>query len=67
MPAVLNAADEIAVSAFIAGRLSFTGIAKVLEKTMRSARLRKGLPGFDEILEIDRWARRRASEVVERL
>jgi 1-deoxy-D-xylulose-5-phosphate reductoisomerase len=33
-PAVFNAANEIAVAAFLAGRLPFTGIASVVEKTL---------------------------------
>src|SRR5206468_1794478 len=33
-PAVLNAANEVAVEAFLAGRLPFTGIAAVIEQTL---------------------------------
>jgi len=33
-PAVLNAANEVAVEAFLAGRLSFTGIARVIADTL---------------------------------
>src|SRR3972149_7048205 len=33
-PAVLNAANEVAVDAFLAGRLRFTGIAPVIEETL---------------------------------
>ncbi len=63
MPAVLNAADEVAVAAFISGGIGFTQIPRVIERTMRSARLGGNLPGFPEVMEIDRWARTRALEL----
>ena len=40
-PAMLNAANEIAVEAFLAGRLPFTGIADVIAETMQSVAVRK--------------------------
>jgi 1-deoxy-D-xylulose-5-phosphate reductoisomerase len=67
MPAVLNAADEVAVAAFIGGRIRFTQLAVVVEKTMRAYRGGRGLPGFPEVMEIDRWARRKAQEACTRL
>jgi 1-deoxy-D-xylulose-5-phosphate reductoisomerase len=62
MPAVLNAADEVAVAAFIAGRIKFTGIPKVIEKTMAAYKGKKALPSFKEVLEIDAWAKSKAEE-----
>ena len=62
MSAVLSAADEVAVSAFVAGRIPFTSIAKVIEKTMALYRPPAALPDFDEVMEIDRWARTKARE-----
>ncbi len=59
MPAVLNAANEIAVSAFLGGRIGFDRIAGLIEETMD----RHGpvaSPGMDDILEADRWARETA-------
>lgn len=67
MPAVLNAADEAAVDAFIAGRIRFTDIPKVIEKTMKSYKSGGGLPGFSEVVEIDQWARRKAEEMCRHL
>jgi 1-deoxy-D-xylulose-5-phosphate reductoisomerase len=67
MPAVLNAADEVAVEAFTAGRIRFTQLARVVEKTMRAFRGGRGLPGFSEVVEIDQWARRKAQEACDRL
>ena len=59
----LNAADEVAVEAFLNGRISFPDIAVVVERTVASA------PGcaassIREVLEYDREARIRAGEIV---
>lgn len=62
MPAVLSAADEVAVEAFIARRIKFTDIARVVERTMAAYAVSGGLPGFQEVVEIDAWARRKAEE-----
>ncbi len=62
LPAVLSAADEIAVEAFIAGRIKFTDIPRVVERTMAAYTVTGGLPGFQEIVEIDAWARTKAEE-----
>jgi 1-deoxy-D-xylulose-5-phosphate reductoisomerase len=65
-PCVLNAANEIAVHAFLDGRLPFLGIAAVIEETL-------GLLGsqpiraFETLYEADREARRTATELVEEL
>lgn len=62
MPAVLSAADEVAVEAFIARRIKFTDIARVVERTMSAYAVSGGLPSFSEVVEIDAWARRKAEE-----
>ena len=62
MPAVLNAADEVAVAAFIDGKIKFTDIPRVVEKTMAAYTPSGGLPGFQEVVEIDSWARAKAEE-----
>ena len=64
---MLSAADEVAVAAFTAGRIRFTGLARVVERTMRAFRGGRGLPGFAEVVEIDQWARCRAQEECDRL
>jgi 1-deoxy-D-xylulose-5-phosphate reductoisomerase len=65
MPCALNAADEIAVEAFLARRLRFLGIPKVIEAVMgQTARVR--FSSLDDALESDREARRRALEQVAR-
>jgi 1-deoxy-D-xylulose-5-phosphate reductoisomerase len=63
MPAVLNAADEVAVDLFLQGRLRFTAIARLVEASMRAYRGSAVLPGFAEVVEIDQWARGKASEL----
>lgn len=65
MPAVLNAANEAAVAAFLAHRIGFRKIHRVIEKTMEAhAGLRP--KEVQEILEVDRWARERASTLIDR-
>jgi 1-deoxy-D-xylulose-5-phosphate reductoisomerase len=60
---VLNAANEIAVKEFLAGRLPFTAIARVIEQTLQST------PGSDAmnleaVMQADAAARRKAGERV---
>lgn len=63
MPAVYNAANEVAVEAFIAGRLSFPGIWETVEAVMGRHEVKRG-GGLEAILEADAWARKVAGEVV---
>ena len=63
MPAVLNAANEVAVQAFLDGSINFLAIPKVIETTMA----RHGAVPLDDIsvaLEADRWARECAATAV---
>jgi 1-deoxy-D-xylulose-5-phosphate reductoisomerase len=55
-PAVLAAADEVAVDTFLAGRIAFTDIAKVVDATL-SAHAGVADPVLETVLEADRWAR----------
>ncbi|HZD42190.1 MAG TPA: 1-deoxy-D-xylulose-5-phosphate reductoisomerase [Terriglobales bacterium] len=64
MPAVLNAANEIAVGAFLDGRIEFREIHHVIEKTMASHES-KHPRNVEEILEIDHWARERAVSLLD--
>ncbi len=64
MPAVLNAANEMAVEAFLAGRLAFTEIARVIRQTMQEHRLTESA-GVGVIMEADRWARQRAAQIIQ--
>ena len=62
-PCVLNAANEVAVHAFLAGRLGFTGIAEVIAATL-DALPPEPLRAFETLYEADRRARDVAGERV---
>jgi 1-deoxy-D-xylulose-5-phosphate reductoisomerase len=65
-PAVLNAANEVAVQAFLAGRLRFTAIAPVIEETL--ARVAATAAGsLEQVMDADTRARRAAADCVTRL
>ncbi len=61
--AVLNAANEVAVGAFMAGRVRFGMISRTVELTIRRHRLQPGA-ALDDLLEADRWARATAEAVI---
>jgi 1-deoxy-D-xylulose-5-phosphate reductoisomerase len=62
-PCALNAADEIAVAAFLEQRLPFLGIPEVIERVLgRTPRMRFGT--LDDVLTADSEARRIAQEEV---
>ena len=62
-PCTLNAANEVAVHAFLSGRLPFLRIAEVIERTLE--RLPPGaVHSFESLMEADGEARRVASELV---
>jgi 1-deoxy-D-xylulose-5-phosphate reductoisomerase len=63
MPAVLNAANEVAVAAFLEGRLPFAAIAGVITSAMAAHRPSPA-DDVEVILEADRWARARAAEAI---
>ncbi len=62
MPTVLNAANEVAVELFSAGRLSFPGIWQTVEHTMEHHRM-LGEDTLEAILAADSWSRQTAREV----
>ena len=59
----LNAADEIAVEAFLEGRISFPGIAAVVEDTLSAVSAREP-ESVRQVLNIDAESRQRARECV---
>ncbi|HEX6266302.1 MAG TPA: 1-deoxy-D-xylulose-5-phosphate reductoisomerase [Burkholderiales bacterium] len=63
-PAALNAANEVAVEAFLAGRLPFTAIPRVIEATLEATATSQG-ESLPEILEVDALARRNARERID--
>lgn len=62
-PAALNAANEVAVHAFLEGRLRFTDIADVVAGVLATHAFTER-PSLDDILEADRAARAAAAELV---
>jgi 1-deoxy-D-xylulose-5-phosphate reductoisomerase len=61
-PCVLNAADEVAVHAFLSGDLSFNGIPRVIEDTLEAVPAQP-LRDFSNLAEADTEARRHAAAV----
>ena len=57
-PAVLSAADEVAVELFLEGRIGFLDIAKLVEETLGQHRSTP-CPTLEEVLTADAWARER--------
>ncbi len=66
LPCALNAADEVAVAAFLERRLPFLGIAEVIERVLgRTPRVK--FEKMEDVLTADAEARRMAREEVQRL
>ena len=66
-PTVLNAADEVAVAEFLAGRIGFTGIAALVEKTLDAAAKRDLLAeptSIDAAMAVDHIARSLAKDLL---
>lgn len=61
LPAVLNAANEIAVEAFVNRKINFPQITETVRRTM-DAHKTAAHPTLDQILEADAWARREAAK-----
>ncbi|MFA6984744.1 MAG: 1-deoxy-D-xylulose-5-phosphate reductoisomerase [Arenimonas sp.] len=65
-PAVLNAANEVAVAAFLAGRLAFLGIPSLIEATL-SALPAEPADDLEVLMHCDEQARRMAAELLTRM
>ena len=64
-PAVLNAANEIAVAAFLAGKIGFTQIAVNVERVLSSGNQPPAPRSLDDVLAVDAASRARARETME--
>jgi 1-deoxy-D-xylulose-5-phosphate reductoisomerase len=62
-PAVLNAANEVCVEAFVAGDLPFLGIVDTVAAVVEAHPFRERAT-LAEVLESEQWARQRAAELV---
>ncbi len=63
-PAVLSAANEVAVAAFLAGQIAFTDISSLVEQTL-SCDLPPAPDSLDDVLAVDAEARARAARILE--
>ena len=66
MPAAMNAANEIAVDAFLQGGIRFTDISDIIRSTMQ-AHTPQDVETVEVALEADRWARNKAESLVHTL
>ena len=63
MPAILNAANEIAVQGFLEERIAFKEISEIIKTTMDNHHCQP-INTIDDVLEADRWAREEASKLL---
>ena len=64
MPAVLNAANEIAVYAFLENKIKFLDIQKLIEKMIKEHKTIKN-PDLNQILEVDEKIKEETKEIIE--
>ncbi len=65
MPVVLNAADEMAVEAFLSSRISFLDIPRSIETLLEAHQpYWEPVPNLEQILAADRWARQKFTETL---
>lgn len=62
MAAAMNAANEIAVAAFLNNKISFPDIPNTIESIMQKHNVNM-CPSLDDIIEVDRWAREAATRL----
>ncbi|OHB86887.1 MAG: 1-deoxy-D-xylulose-5-phosphate reductoisomerase [Planctomycetes bacterium RIFCSPHIGHO2_02_FULL_50_42] len=63
LPAVMNAANEVAVDAFLERRLKFTGIVRAVEEVMHKHTNKKN-PSLEDIMSADSWARKEVRNAI---
>ena len=64
-PVALNAANEVAVGAFLDRRIEFLRVAKVIEEVLETVpEFGAKLESMEAIVDVDRWSRERAEKVV---
>ncbi len=66
MSAVLNGADEVAVGAFLKGKIGLSDIANIVEEVM-AAHNPCPHPGWEEIWKAHRWAQERGEEIIKEM
>ena len=65
-PVVLNAADEVAVSAFMENKIRFIELPEIIEKILARHDSIKN-PSLDDILQADLWARKETKKIIGRI
>lgn len=65
MPAILNAANEVAVNGFLEGSIKFTSIPLLIQRVMEEHEV-KSARTIEDILRADQWAREKAKIIIER-
>jgi 1-deoxy-D-xylulose-5-phosphate reductoisomerase len=63
LPAVLNAANEVAVEAFLSRYLNFSLIPEIVTRVMEAHQV-IFKPGLEEIITADQWAREKAQTLI---
>jgi len=63
VPAALNAANEVAVAGFLAGRLGFLGIPRLIEAVLERHKIGPAV-ALEAVMETDRWARELAEKLL---
>ena len=63
LPAVMNAANEIAVNYFLEEKISFVDITRITEEVMRKHKKEEN-PTLENILEVDEWARETVKNII---
>ncbi|MCA6085243.1 1-deoxy-D-xylulose-5-phosphate reductoisomerase [Candidatus Endomicrobiellum agilis] len=66
MPAVMNAANEAAVAAFLNKEIKFTDIAKIVEKTVKAHKISENT-SLDNFIEADLWSRQYAEKLINKV
>lgn len=65
-PVVMNAADEVAVHAFMNKKIKFIDLPKIIEKVLARHSVISS-PSLDDILQADSWARKETEKMIERI
>lgn len=65
MPAVFNAANEVAVDAFLHQRIPYLGIVETVEATVEKLDGNQPITSLDAVLDADRWGRETATRMIQ--
>ncbi len=63
-PCIMNAANEVAVNAFLKGEISYLSIYSIIEKTLSSYNCTTGALSLENVLEADFWAREQVKNYI---